>query len=128
MSETTLRRIGWLLSILVALFEIGVSALPKLAGMAAASDAMTALNWPNAPLMAIGVLEVGLAVLYLIPATALLGAVLMMGLLGGAIATNLHANMDMASHTLFGVYLGAAMWLGLILRDPRIRAVFPLVR
>ena len=128
MSETNLRRVGWVLSLLVALFEVGASALPKLAGMSAASDAMVALNWPDAPLMAIGVLEVVLAVLYLIPATALLGAVLMMGLLGGAIATNLHAGADLASHTLFGVYLGGVMWLGLILRDPRIRAVFPLVR
>jgi hypothetical protein len=128
MPETMLRRIGWVLSALVAMFEIGASALPKLAGMAAAKDSMAALNWPDAPLMAIGALEVVLAVLYLIPTTALLGAVLMMALLGGAIATNLHAGADLASHTLFGVYLGILMWLGLILRDPRIRAVFPLAR
>lgn len=126
MSDTAMTRIGWMLSILVALFLIGASALPKLAGMQAAIDSMTALNWPDFPYLLVGGLEVVLAILYLIPATALLGAVLMMGLLGGAIATNLHGHMPLGSHTLFGIYLGVVMWLGLWLRDARLRAIFPI--
>ncbi len=128
MSETTLRRSGWVMSALFALFMFGASALPKLAGMAVAQDTMTALGWPDAPLILIGCMEVGFTLLFLYPSTALLGAVLMMGLLGGALATNLHAHAGLYSHTLFTVYLGTFMWTALWCRDPRIRAVFPYAR
>ena len=52
----------------------------------------------------------------------------MMAILGGAMVTQLRADSPPFSHTLFGIYLGLAMWGGLILRDARVRAVFPLVR
>jgi hypothetical protein len=52
----------------------------------------------------------------------------MMGLLGGALATNLQANAPLYSNTLFSIYLGTFMWTALLCRDPRIRAVFPLAR
>lgn len=128
MSDTNLRRLGWMMSLLFGLFMLAASALPKLAGMAVAQQTMDALNWPNAPLLMIGTLEVISTLLFLIPASGLLGAVLMMAILGGALATNLHGGAPLYSHTLFGIYLGIWMWAGLILRDPRIRAVFPLVR
>lgn len=128
MSDTTLKRIGWGLSVLFALFMVVASALPKLMGLSVASDIMVQLGWPDAPLLLIGGLEAGLAVLYLIPATSVLAAVLLMALLGGALVTNLHGHAEMFGHTLFSVYLGILMWAGLILRDPRVRAVFPLLR
>ena len=128
MSETTLKRIGWALSGLFALFMVFASALPKLAGMAVASDIMMQLGWPDAPLFLIGCLEAGLAALFLIPQTAVLAAVLLMALLGGALVTNLRGHAELFGHTLFSIYLGIVMWGGLILRDKRVRAVFPLVR
>lgn len=128
MSETTLRRAGWVLSGLFALFMIFASALPKLAGMTVATDIMVQLGWPDAPTFLIGCLEAGLAVLFLIPVTSVLAAVLLMALLGGAMVTNLHGQAELYGHTLFSLYLGILMWSGLILRDPRVRAVFPLVR
>ena len=128
MSETTVIRIGWVISGAFALFMIFASALPKFMGMAVASDIMAQLGWPDAPLLLIGGLEVGLTVLYLIPLTAVLGAALMMALLDGAMATNLQGHADLFSHTLFSVYLGLLMWAGLILRDPRVRAIFPVMR
>lgn len=128
MSETLLRRIGWGLSLILALFLLGASALPKLAGMQPARESMTTLNWPDFPYLLVGGIEAALAILFLIPATALLAAVLLMSLLGGAIATNLHAGMPLASHTLFGIYLGVVMRLGLWLREPRLRALFPFSR
>ena len=67
-----------------------------------------------------------MTLLYLVPATSLLGAVLMTGLLGGAIASQLRVDAPLLSHTLFGLYLGAVMWAGLWLRSPRLRDVFPL--
>ena len=128
MSQTTVSRIGWVLSGLFGLFMIGASVTPKFMGMAAAQDAMTALGWPDAPLLLIGSLELIATLLYLIPATGLLGAALMMAILGGAMATNLHGAAPLYSHTLFSLYLGTLMWAGLVLRDPRIRADFPVVR
>jgi len=128
MSETVLRRIGWGVSALFALFMLGASAAPKLLDLPVTHEVMTGLGWAEAPILLIGIMEVAFTLLFLYPPTALLGATLMMGLLGGALATNLQGNAPLVSNTLFGVYLGAFMWLGLILRDPRIRAVFPFAR
>ena len=65
-------------------------------------------------------------VLYAWPRTAVLGAILMTGLLGGAIATHLRVGSPTFSHLLFGLYLGLLAWGGLYLRDPRLRALMPL--
>jgi hypothetical protein len=121
-------RLGWALSGLFGLFMLGASVMPKLAGMPVAQETMAALGWPDAPLMLIGSLELICTLLFLFPPTGLLGAVLMMAILGGAMVTQMRAGSPLASHTLFGIYLGVAMWGGLILRDPRIRRVFPLVQ
>ena len=64
--------------------------------------------------------------LYAVPRTAFLGAVLLTGYLGGAVSTNLAAGTPLVSNTLFGVYLGLAVWGGLWLREPRLRALLPL--
>jgi hypothetical protein len=58
----------------------------------------------------------------------LLGAVLTTGLLGGSLAANLRVDNPLFSHTLFSIYLGAAVWLALWLREEKVRAVFPVVR
>jgi hypothetical protein len=65
-------------------------------------------------------------VLYLIPRTSVLGAVLMTALLGGAMATHFRVGSPLLSHTLFSIYLALFMWGGLWLRSPALRAVFPL--
>ena len=76
----------------------------------------------------IGLIELGCLVLYLFPRTTLLGTVLMTGLLGGAMATQIRVGNPLFSHVLFSVYLGLFMWGGLWLRAPWLRAVFPVVR
>lgn len=128
MSEQNLIRLGWTLSALFGLFMLGASVVPKLMGMPVAAETMAALGWPDAPILLIGLIELACTVLFLIPRTGLLGAVLMMAVLGGAITTQIRAGAPLASHTLFGIYLGIVMWGGLILRDARIRAVFPWVK
>jgi len=128
MSQSTLGRIGWALSALFALFMLGASVAPKLMGMAVATDTMAGLGWPEAPVLLIGVLELVCTLLFLLPPTGLLGSVLMMAILGGAMVTQIRAGSPLFSHMLFSIYLGIMMWGGLILRDPRIRAVFPIVR
>jgi hypothetical protein len=67
-------------------------------------------------------------VLYLVPRTSIFGAVLTMGLLGGAMATQVRAQMPLFSHVLFSVYVGLFMWGGLWLRGPQLRRLFPFVR
>ena len=128
MTTKTLSRIGWVLSAFFGLFMLGASVWPKLSGMTVATQTMADLGWPDFPVRLVGTIELVCTLLYLIPATALLGAVLMMAVLGGAIATQLHAGSPLASHTLFGVYLGLIMWGGLWLRDPALRALFPVRR
>lgn len=125
---TKVQMVGWGLSGLFGLFMIGASVAPKLLGLAVAQQAMADIGWPDAPLLLIGSLELAFTLLFLFPPTGVLGAVLMMAILGGAVATNLHGNAPLYSHTLFSVYLGILMWAGLTLRDPRVAAVFPLVR
>lgn len=128
MGEVMMVRIGWALSGLFGLFMLGASVAPKLLGMPVAQETMAALGWPEAPVLLIGSLELICTLLFLFPPTGLLGAVLMMAILGGAMVTQLRAGSPLGSHTLFGIYLGVAMWGGLILRDPRIRRVFPIVK
>ena len=118
---------GWVLSGLIALFLLGASAAPKVLGVAAATETMAVVGWPMKYLVLIGAIEVGCMILFLVPRTALLGAVLTTALLGGALAANLRVDNPLFIHTLFSIYLGAAVWLALWLREPLVRAVFPLL-
>jgi hypothetical protein len=120
---------GRVLSGLFVLFMLGASIAPKflMADMVAEQN-MTLLGWPAKYLLLIGVIELACVILYVVPRTSLLGAILMTGLLGGAIATNLRVENPLFSHTLFGIYLGLFMWGGLWLRDASLRAVFPVRR
>jgi hypothetical protein len=119
---------GRTLTALFALFMLGASIAPKLLLMPIAEETMAQLGWPAGYAFLIGIIELVCLVLYLIPRTSMLGAVLMMGLLGGAIATQIRAGSPLFSHILFSVYLGLFMWGGLWLRDPRLRALFPVRR
>ncbi|MBD8063992.1 DoxX family protein [Devosia sp. PTR5] len=123
-----MERAGWVVSVLIALFLVGASAVPKLMGMEAAIEPMHVVGWDARYLILIGCIELACAALFLIPRTALLGAVLTTGLLGGALAANLRVGNPLFSHTLFSLYLGAALWLALWLRDPTLRQLFPLRR
>ena len=119
---------GRVLTGLFALFILGASVLPKLSGMPIAEQTMAELGWPSGYVLMIGLMELTFLILYLIPRTSLLGAVLFTGLLGGAMATQIRAEMPLFSHVLFSIYLGLFMWGGLWLRDPAWRAMFPFRR
>lgn len=74
---------------------------------------------------AIGILELACLAIYLVPNTAVLGAVLLTGYLGGAIASHLRVGNPLFSHVLFPTYIAAMIWGGLYLREPRLRALLP---
>lgn len=119
---------GRILTGLFALFMLGASVAPKLLHMPIAEETMAQLGWPAGYAFMIGLIELGCVILYLVPRTSVLGAVLMMGLLGGAMATQIRAGSPLFSHILFSVYLGLFMWGGLWLRNPKLRALFPVAR
>lgn len=112
------------LFVLFMVFDVGI----KLAGLPVVAETLEGVGWPGRLGFGIGVLELAALVLYAVPRTAVLGAVLMTGVLGGAVATHLRVGSPLFSHTLFGVYLGLLAWGGLWLRDARLRAVLPWAR
>jgi DoxX-like family len=118
---------GRALSGFVILFLLFDSAL-KLANMTVVADTMRQLGYPTNLAQGLGVLILVCTLLYAIPRTAPLGAILLTGLLGGAIATHLRVGSPIFSHLLFGLYLGLILWVGLFLRDERLRALIPLRR
>lgn len=125
MNSRTMTIVGWTLSGLFVVFMLGASVTPKLAGMPIADDTMRQLGWPGGYVLMIGLIELACVLLYLFPKTSVLGALLMMGLLGGAMATQIRVGNPLFSHQLFSIYLGLFMWGGLWLRDPALRAIFP---
>ena len=125
MSDTAMLWTGRVLSGVFVLFMLAASIAPKLIGAAVAESTLKDLGWPAGYAFWIGLIELACVLLYLIPRTSILGAILMMTVLGGAIATQWRVGNPVFSHLLFGVYLGLFMWGGLWLRDPAFRAVFP---
>jgi hypothetical protein len=117
-----MKKAGWIMTALLLLFLLPASVAPKLMGAQVAVDALTDIGWSADHLLWLGLLELLLVVLFALPRTGPLGAVLFTGLLGGTIASHLRAGSPLASHTLFGIYLGVFMWVALYLRDPALRA------
>ena len=76
----------------------------------------------------LGVILLVCTMLYAVPRTTMLGAILLTGYLGGAVATHVRVGSPLFTHVLFGVYLGVLLWGGLYLRDGRLRALIPLAR
>jgi hypothetical protein len=114
---------GRVLSGAVIAFMLFDSAI-KLPPLHIVSETMGQLGFFATPELArgLGVLGLTCTLLYAWPRTAVLGAILLTGYFGGAIATHLRAGSPTFSHLLFGVYLGLMVWGGLYLRDPRVRA------
>ncbi|MBB3020107.1 hypothetical protein FHR70_003188 [Microvirga lupini] len=115
---------GRVLSGLVVLFLLFDGAI-KLVPLQVVIDTVAPLGWPTDPVTwrALGMVLIASALLYAYPRTAFLGAVLITAYLGGAVATHVRIGSPLFSHSLFGVYVGIALWAGLWLRDPRIRAL-----
>jgi hypothetical protein len=121
-----MKKAGWIMTALFALFMLGASVAPKLLGMQAAAESMTSIGWSTQPLRLIGTIELVATLLFVWPRTALLGAALLMAVFGGALASQWRAGSPLFSHTLFSVYLGTFMWIALWLRDASVRKLFPM--
>ena len=121
--------VGRSLSSLVVLF-LAMDAALKIAALPIVAETAQTIGWTADPgfWRVIGLLLLAITALYARPRTAVLGAVLLTGYLGGAVATHVRVGHPLFSHILFGVYLGIALWAGLWLRDGRVRALLPVVR
>lgn len=117
---------GRVLSALVVLFLLFDSAL-KIARVQVAVDGTVKLGYPENVVMPIGLILLICTILYAIPRTSALGAVLVTGYLGGAVATNVRASLPLAGYILFPVYVGILLWLGLYLRNNQIRRTLPVL-
>ena len=116
--------VGRLVSVLTVLFLLFDSIIKVLA-LAPAVEATTQLGYAENLVFGIGVIELASLVLYMIPQTSALGAILLTGHLGGAIATQVRAGSDLFS-IVFPVIIGVFLWGGLFLRDHRLRTFIPL--
>jgi len=119
--------LGRIISAFAALFLL-LDGLGKVMKPAAVVEATMQLGYPESVISSLGIVVLVCTLLYLVPPTATLGAVLLTGFLGGAVASNLRVGSPLLSHVLFPVYVGLLVWGGLYLRDERLRALFPLRR
>jgi hypothetical protein len=115
------------MSALPALF-LFVDGIWKLVKPAPVVEGTVQLGYPESVLLGLGLVLITCTVLYVIPRTAVLGAILLTGYLGGAIATHVRVASPLFSHMLFPVYVAVLIWGGLYLRDERLRALIPLRR
>ena len=116
--------IGRIVSGLPALFLL-VDGVMKLFKPPVVVEATVNLGYPESTIIPIGVVLIICTVLYLIPATSILGAILLTGYLGGAVATHVRTGESLFS-IVFPVIFGILIWLGLYLRDARLRTLVPL--
>lgn len=116
--------VGRVMSGLVVLFLLLDGAI-KLLELSVVGETLSGLGYPPSHARLLGVLTVVPVLLYAWPRTSLLGAILLTGLFGGAMATHLRVGSPVFTHVLFGLYLGLLTWGGLFLREPRLRTLLP---
>lgn len=119
-------RIAGIVCTSVAALFLAFDTILKLLRLGPAVEGTTALGYPADAVVWIGAIELVCLVLYLTPRTAVLGAVLMTGHLGGAVATHVRISSTLLTHTVFPIHVAVFLWVGLYLREPRLRALAPI--
>src|ERR1700726_973215 len=121
--------LGRVLSGLVILFMLFDGAI-KLVPWPVVTETMDRVGYGSSETLArtLGVITMACTLLYAIPPTSIVGAILLTGYLGGAMASHLRIGSPLLSHTLFGLYLGLMVWGGLWLRDRNLRTLIPFRR
>jgi hypothetical protein len=121
--------LGRVLSGLVIVFMLFDGAI-KLVPWPVVTETMDRIGYGSSETLArtLGVITMACTLLYAIPPTSIVGAILLTGYLGGAMASHLRIGSPLLSHTLFGLYLGLMVWGGLWLRDRNLRTLIPFRR
>ena len=120
-ARSTMEWVGVGISVLLSLL-FGMSAVMKLMGGARVMEGMAHLGLPESLVIPLGILELSCVAIYLFPATSIVGAILLTGYIGGAICTHLRVGDPF----FFQIVLGICVWLGVHLRDNRLRELIPL--
>ena len=123
------RWVGRILSGLVIVFLMVDGAI-KLVPWPIVTETMDRMGYGSSDTLmrGLGAITIVCTVLYAIPPTSILGAILLTGYLGGAIASHVRIDSPLFTHTLFGLYLGLMVWGGLWLRDRNLRRLIPFSR
>ena len=114
---------GWIMTILPALL-FAFSGIMKVIHPPALDEGFAKMQLPVSWALPLGILELACLVIYLIPRTAVVGAILLTGYLGGAMITHLRIGEPPVTHVILGIVLWGGIWL----RDPRLRALMPVVK
>jgi hypothetical protein len=114
---------GWVMTILPSLMIIFSGAM-KLVHPPGLDEGFTHLQLPVSWAVPLGILELSCLLVYLIPRTAIIGAILLTGYLGGAMVTHLRVGEPPVAHVILGIVLWGGVWL----REPRLRALMPFVK
>ena len=112
--------LGWVLTVLPGLVFI-MSAGFKFSGDKTVTEGLQKMSWDPNLAVRLGIVELACAIVYLNPRTSVLGAILLTGYMGGAIATHI----SLEESFVFQVAIGVVIWLGVFLREPRLRAILP---
>jgi DoxX-like family len=118
------RRTGAILSGLAILFLL-FDSVGKLMQVQQVMEGSMQLGYPERSVRVIGIILLLCVIAYAVPKTSVLGAIVLTGYLGGAVATQLRVGNPLLTHTLFPIYVGVLIWGGLLLREDRLRALFP---
>jgi len=113
---------GWIISILAILFML-FDVFGKLTKPDPVVKGTMQLGYPESLIMPIGIILLICTILYAIPRTSLLGAVLLTGYFGGAVASNFRVENPLFSNTLFPIYFAILVWAGVYLRNPSLRKI-----
>ena len=116
---------GYIVTAIPVLFLL-MDAVGKFVKPDAVVSGTVELGYQESVILPLGIILLISVILYAVPKTSVLGAILLTGYLGGAVATHVRIGNPLATHILFPVYIGIFVWLGLYLRDPRIRQLLPL--
>jgi hypothetical protein len=121
--------VGRILSGLVTVFLMIDGAI-KLVPWPVVTETMDRMGYGSSETLArsLGIITIACTALYSIPPTSILGAILLTGYLGGAMASHVRIGSPLFTHTLFGLYLGLMVWGGLWLRDKNLRSLIPFRR
>lgn len=123
----TQRRIGRIVTVVPVAFLLWDGVI-KLLNIDPVVESFARLGYPEGIGPSIGLVEVACLACYAVPRSSALGAILLTGYLGGAVATHARVGDPLVSHSLFPVYVGVLLWAGLFLREARLRTLLPLRR
>jgi hypothetical protein len=125
--KARVHKVGIAISVLVTAF-LAFDAFGKLVAVPQVKEGTQALGFPPGQALVMGIVLAACVFVYVIPRTAVLGALGITAYLGGAVTANMRVESPLLTHTLFAVYLGVLMWVGLAMRRPQLLAVVGIRR